>query len=360
MPRALLEALASWRQRPSEALAHDIDRLSDALTASRPAIAPDAWDERCAACRPEELGSLLAALPSTREARLLVRLDALWRWPRDPRITEALRRLTLYELPGVKSLSLWRRVFALVAHVGDSRAKAWLGDALAELQGPPAAMRRLIQWAEACAGALCSVPEHALKPRPGDAATSHREPPAEPSARSVFADELLEAGDARGELIHLQSLERPQRVHRRRVHALLRAYARPWLGRLSPALKADGLRFERGYVVAGRLSGYRALRELVGAPEWSRFVALDLRELRRHATNPGLLLAFLGHPVLRGLERIDAFPVSCLNALLSSPAALPVKTLDLAGWVSPAELQLLKSCAALPALRTLTVHGQPR
>jgi uncharacterized protein (TIGR02996 family) len=359
MERALFEALALWRQRPSEALAHHIDRLSDALTAQRPAVAPEAWLDVCARRHPADLGRLLAALPGSSPAVLHARLDALWRWPRDPRVAEGLRRLTLHGLRA-QDTGVWRRVLALVSHAGDSRASLWLNDALVELDGPPAAVRRFVQRAQECLLALhrplrephledCALPPGRIE--------STAPPPDELHARLVFADGLSEAGDPRGEFIVLQSFAEPRRAQRRRMDALLRAYARSWLGRLSPALKLEGLRFTFGYPVAGRLSGYRALRDLVGAPEWSTFVELNLRELARRAPHPELLLRFLGHSALSGITRLVAFPASCVTALCTSTAPLPVQLLEVSGWVGPAAREALWRSAALPRLQTLTVEG---
>lgn len=365
MERALSEALALWRRQPSGALAHDIQRLSDELTACQPHVAESDWMELCAARRPAQLGSLLATLPPASSPRLAERLQALFAWPRDPRITDALRRLTYQHIPRSSDHALWRRILGLIAWTQDARAAAWLGDLLGEIDGPATHGRTLIQRANELIVWLSNREPDLASARPARRERAPEPPPEKPppsdaTERLVFADALLDAGDVRGELIMLQSLAAPRRDQKRRATALVREYSRAWLGRLSPALKPDGLRFSSGFVEAGRLSGYRAIRELVGAPEWETVRELDLRELAWRSPQPELLVRFLTHPVLRNLSRVHAFPASAVRALLAAPATLAISSFDLSGWIADAELAVLRRSSVLPRLQTLSVHGQPR
>jgi uncharacterized protein (TIGR02996 family) len=355
MERALEAALAAWRQHPTAALADHLDQLSDELTGRSPAIGEDAWDGLCALRRPADLGPLLAALTPTSSQALGAKLDRLQGWPADPRVTTALHRLTLQRLPRSSERAFWRRALGLIARVADVRAASWLAELLPELDGPASHGRALTMRANELIVSFGRQPGllERRQPLTSTAFTAIVRAPADPLAREVLADQLLELGDARGELIRLQGLAQPRLEQRRRANALLREFSRAWLGRLSAALKPEGLRFEHGFVVAGRLSGYRALRHLTGAPEWESLRELDLRELRWRRSGPSTLIDFLSHPVLRQVTRLEGFPPTEVGALLRSRAPLPVESLSLSGRVGDAWLEALRGCPALPSLKTL-------
>ncbi len=359
MERALDTALAAWRQHPTSALADRLDHLSDELTRQHPAISAADWEHRCSLKRPIDLGPLLAALPPMSAPEWGARIDRLAGWPRDPRLTTELSRQLLQRLPRAEEHAVWRRVLGLVAWVGDVRAATWLAEALGELDGRFAAGRALTLRANELIVFLANRPG-LLSVRsavPRSVTTPIVRAPKEPTERAILADQLLERGDARGELIVLQSLDQPRAEQRRRSKALLREYAGAWLGRLAPALKREGLQFEHGFVVAGRVSGYRALRRLIGVPEWSGIRALDLRELRwRHAARD-LLLAFLTHPVMQTLERVEHFPAAEVSALLRAKKATSIAALGVTGWLEPVAIDELRQARALPKLTSLVING---
>ena len=362
MERALADALALWRRQPSSPLAQHIDHLNDTLAAMQPAVPSADWFTVSARRREAELGPLLAALPPSSCPTLGNRLDTLFSWPRDSRITEALRRLLFRRIPPATERGLWRRVLGLVAHTHDVRAAEWLSDSLFEIDGGSYYGRTLIQLANERISCLRGPLAH-LRPSAPPAqhvvVSTAEPPPASATHRLVLADALLERGDPRGELIVLQSLAAPRRDQRRRIGALLREHSRPWLGRLSPAFKPEGLTFASGYVESGRLSGYRALGELVGAPEWESVRSLDLRALAHRPPNPGLLLRFLSHPVMKSLLHLRAVPPSAVGPLRSLRAPLGLQSLDLAGPVHRSDLDALLHSRALPRLVRLTIQGRP-
>jgi hypothetical protein len=357
MERSVPALLQRWQRSRSVAMADELDRLSDARTTLEPALHPDEWLTVSRSRDPHMLGPLLAALPPVGEPRLTACLDTLWRWPVDPRITTALQRLVLQQSPPSSAHGLWRRVLALVAWTGDVRATDWLAWALVDLQGPALATRKLVQRANELIVFLGQRP----RGLPADASCgptpAFTPAPLALEARQVFADELLARGDVRGELIQLQVLDAPRPDQRRRIHHLVRQYGRAWLGRLSAALKPRGLRFERGVVVAGHLSGYRAMRTLLGAPEWATLESLDLRELNRQRHDGPLLARFLSDPSLARLTDVQGFPACGLRDLVRAPQPLRLTSLAVTGWISPVVVDEVAGSRALGALEHLTLNG---
>lgn len=362
MERALDDALDRWRRLPSASLADDITWLSEAITARRPGIAHDQLDAVFRRRRSADLGVLLAALPPMSSPQLPARLDRLFFWPRDPRITEELRRLLLADAPRADRHSLWRRILALVAWTGDVRAAQWLAEVLIDVNGTPPHLRSLIQRANAIIttlGGLATQPSRAPVPLKIQVVAQALPPRRGPTDDLVWADWLLANGDPRGELIILQSIEPRRREQRRRVGELIRHHARAWLGRLSPAFQPDGLVFERGFVVAGLLSGYRGLRDLTGAPEWSTVRALDLRELARHHCDPMWLPRFLTDSAMGSLTTLTNFPATEVGALARWKRPSKVEHLAVSGWVAKAEIEELRRGRVLPRLKTISLNGLP-
>lgn len=357
MASRLQDLLTSWRWHRSNAVADELDALSDALLPhDRPRHLSELLRHRWTEL---ELGALLAALPPARHPLLGACLDRFWAHPVDPRMATALQRLVVNELPRSDDLSFWNRALPLIAWIGDVRAAAWLGDAMGEVNGPALATRTLVLRANELIVQLGLRP-HEPSRKLACALQAAASLPDDPLERVVHADQLLERGDVRGELIILQSLPSPRRDQRRRTSVVLRDYGRAMLGRLGPALKSTGLRFEFGAVVAGQLSGYRALPPLVNAEEWRTVEDLDLAELVRRAPRGPLLLEFLSQPSLGRLRVLRNFPVRELDQLRDWPRPLPVRELHLVGWgVGGQHLEGLHRRPSLPALERLTVNGRP-
>jgi hypothetical protein len=174
--------------------------------------------------------------------------------------------------------------------------------------------------------------------------------------RLVTADWLSEFEDPLGEFLVLQHAHQLQQGQRKRMNQLQTRYARRWLGPLSRALKLEGLRFERGAVVAGTLGGVRAL-ELSGHVGWTSMRWLDLRSLRTVAADR--VGAFLRQPVFRGLTTLTGVPENI--ALDLAHGVLPFKLEKLqvieAHWQLESLIRILQSGRALGALTALEHHG---
>jgi uncharacterized protein (TIGR02996 family) len=358
MERSPQALLARWHRARSNAIADDLDRVTDRLALEAPAVSRLEWLSVARRRSPDDVPSLLASLPRADDPLLPSCLEALWSWPVDPRITTALHRLVLENLPRSDALAFWNRALPLIAWVGDVRAADWLADAMLEVNGPALATRALVLRANELITFLGLKPRDVAGPSIRASATPFGPAPSDANARLVFADTLLERGDARGELIHLQSLPAPRTDQRRRAQVLIRDYSRAWLGRLSAALKPQGLRFERGVVVAGRISGYRAVRTLFGAPEWETLESLDLRELHRRRPSGTLLTDFLASAPLRNVKRVESFPATELATLRASSNPTSITTLEVVGWAPQLTFEELVACPALRSLEVATLNGQ--
>lgn len=355
MEPSLHDLLRVWRRTRCRSVADAIDCLSDQLALESPARPASDWLALDAS--PAALPTLLAAVPPVAHPLLPRCLDAFWRWPVDPRLTTALQRLVLQQLPRSNDWMFWNRALALIAWVGDVRAADWLAAAILEVDGPALHTRWLVQRANELIVVLGQPARDVERSSVRGRVRPFGPAPADLQARQVFADELQEQGDLRGELIALQSLEAPRLDQLRRASQLIRDYGRPWLGRLSGALKPQGLRFERGVVVAGKVSGYRALRTVLGAPEWSTVEELDLSELHRRRPAGSNLMSFLTQESLRNLKRVRAFPATELAELRACRVPTAIEELHLVGWVPAVMLDGLAARPALPSLRKVTLNG---
>ncbi|MFO0599383.1 MAG: TIGR02996 domain-containing protein [Myxococcaceae bacterium] len=130
------------------------------------------------------------------------------------------------------------------------------------------------------------------------------ERPDDRSLRLVFADWLLEQGDPRGEVITLSMRGEPLSLSEQRKVARLTAQnAEAWLGRLAMVADLHRTRFEGGFVrelvCAARPPGL--FDTLVGDP---RLATID-RFSAPPSHQPTGLGAFLEHPVMRGVRRLE-------------------------------------------------------
>lgn len=356
MERALTEALARWRQCRCERLALNIDLTIDHLARARPQFAAERFFEVAARRRDEDLPGLLSVLPEPGAPELPAHLDALRGRPPHPTLAEALRRLleARADLAAPRWRWLWRRALVMLAESGDPRVRTWLPSLVrAQRGGTPAARA----WLEAECGLLCGgLPRAAPTDVDPLGAVGDVSPlvPLSDDARLVFADGLSEQGDPLGEFVTLQYRPALAPVERRRAEELQRRHARRWLGPLSRAVRPDGLRFERGVVVACRLSGDRAA-ELTNHPAWATVRSLDLRA--NGLSSNERLLAFLRAPVLRGLAELRGVPLELAYMLVTEPVAFRLEALELAGYGS-VDLEILSWGRVFGALREVKMNGQ--
>lgn len=101
----------------------------------------------------------------------------------------------------------------------------------------------------------------------------HREPDND-DARRVYADWLVEQGNPRGELIHLQcerAAGRGTGAMARREGQLLKEHKKDWLDGLERVARNEHIEFERGFVASIALGPDRApLGATVELPIWSQ------------------------------------------------------------------------------------------
>lgn len=379
---ALVELLEAYQQSRDPWLALMIDRLggSGAPPALEPVVVQQTQLERCQA-----LGEAVArAQPSARTGVL----DQVRRMVADAASTNVLELLTALSVvpadPRIAALAL-----RSVSEVGAVRELSpRIAKALAELMrvhGHTGLLEAFLETEASCAHSRPHVYRYffndetraALAPRKYPAHTdAHGElerlisarlrPPAstsdlealleaiyaEPdhdSPRAVYADALLERGDARGEFIQLQLL-RAAGIARKgsaaKEKALLTAHRIDWLGDLHGRVARATARFERGFVsraeLLNRPEHLRPLRLLTHLETSTELLGavgaelVSLHELTVHAKS-GLepLCEALQHTSLRSLSSLTVVSViertdSMLAALCAVPSLQRLRTLRLA------------------------------
>jgi len=294
LARALELLLAAWRAFPAAAIADAIDAVGARTTAS---VTPpsgttakarnDAWDRAARAGDPVMLGVLAATLTETKgSADTLARIELLVQH-RDPRI--AARIVGLVEKPAYnasvsRTRPFWKRVFELLAELGDPRIvvrqrafeAGWTASAELNDAERPELARRLARVAPAleaaygdgppplspeddarCAAIVAALAASATAPGARTEAELLAEiyaAPDDDQARMVYADWLQERGEPRGELIALQLArtggERPSKARRDRESQLLAEHATRWIGPLAKQVTKKSLVFERGFLAA--------------------------------------------------------------------------------------------------------------
>ncbi len=131
------------------------------------------------------------------------------------------------------------------------------------------------------------------------------ERPFDRSLRLVFADWLLERGDPRGEVIALAQRGDLSLTERRRIARLTEQHAAEWLGPLAAVADLTTSRFDGGFLstlVCRAPEREATWSELTGDPRLASVTNLVLPTGREAPE----LVAFLGHPVLARLKRLQA------------------------------------------------------
>lgn len=362
MERALQQALARWRTCRCEQLALNIDSLHEHLLRSawlppiQPELARPQTARRELVSPKSELTSLIISLPSPSSPRFGAHLDAMRAFPPDPRVAQALRTALEFEegLAAPKFRTVWRRVFATLASIGDPRARGWLPPlAQAQRAGTTASRRWLLAGtAELCGALPVGQPSNVA---PIDL------PPVKPleslsdEERLVTADWLSSYGDPRGEFLVLQHKRELLPLERQREGELVRKWARSWLGPLARAIRTDGLRFEKGVVVECRLSGDRAA-EFTNHSTWRSVRSLDLRSLQWNVSLPRVT-AFLAAPAMAALRDVRGMSTAILAAVIGQRMPWRLESLEVLGY-GALEPQLLEWMPWFSQLKEYVMNGQ--
>jgi uncharacterized protein (TIGR02996 family) len=378
---ALLEA---WAASPSPEVGDLIFRAS-AIVQTSPAglrgktkSAITAWTELARAPRAADVPALLESLCDVLWRDAQRRLVLMRKWRPDPRVDEALVQ-ALERLPyRSTSKPFYTEVIAQLARIRDPVLVERIQDAEREIarQMSPT----LGDWLRRRVRELVAKLEPAKQTEPVDVralsdlldqratATAPRaaledllyaiyERPDDTARRLVYADALLERGDARGELITLQCQETLTPQQQRRERALLKANGLAWLGELAPIMTKE-YRFERGFLADCRVDSNKGTRilPLVGNPAWSTV----------HTLRDSAQIAL--HPIMRSLRTLEFRPNRARQREqygdawreLLAGSERPIERLhytDLDMYSSGDEIGLLGQCSALPKLRELYVGG---
>jgi len=388
---ACRELLEAWRAIRAPALAEALDVVSAQVSRVRggidcpPKQRMAKWTELFAAGRPGDLGTLLSGLTDGTSKEVAQKIELLAERAPDPRISK--RIVELLEKPPFTATStgpLFTRALAALEANADPRAPSRLssiqfggaygaiGTRLAErVPAVSAGLDRLLTGAwrtltseeeSALQGLLSQVQATGPLAAPKSAKTKQElleavwaNPDAD-EPRHVLADHLLEQGDVHGEFIALQLQHKgraPSRQEATKESALIKANWRHFLGPLDGFVQRDGLEFERGFVVKGRIAVSKAntLDDAMRQhPAWATL---------RDVTYPRSLAMMRRATTIRELLLVE-----WLRELLGGPEPFPVvhlqQTFECQNGALTFEVQqLLRNCRKLPHLRSLTARFKP-
>lgn len=286
----LARLLDGWATSRAPAVAEALERAGGSV--GRPAIQGRskaelevAWHAVAAARDPADVHRLLGAPWPGPWKTALERVEALARFPDDPRVALALVD-TASRYPSIGSSPLHQALAALVGRICDPRCADGL-DRLAMAREEDETV-----YAQAAAGCRSVVPGAVPAALAADIAATERDQPdlaalwdavyADPddaAARLVLADALQSAGDPRGELIALQEAEAngtaPSAV-RKRIRALLDAHIDAWTGPI-PGVRRASRVFRRGLLTQLEIRGADALAATAEEPvlRGIRRIAID-------------------------------------------------------------------------------------
>lgn len=384
-----VELLAALVERWAATRSPEVADLVDTLASQMPAPPlggrsktekEGEWHVVARRREPASLRALLAApWPAQwRDARK--RLQALQGWA-DPRIAAALVAL-LERQPyqSIASITLYREVLRDLSALRDARQLAPLKKAGAALlsrfggfsyledfkrgaQGVSleAALERVPPFAVpagdpvvARARARLSGVKAGLERREraeGDFLARIYEDPGSEELRRVYADWLLEHGDARGEFIALQCERvagRGGAAADRRERQILSEHEDRLLGPLAPLVGRKGRVFERGFLTHAQVEVPKLARAL-DERAWATLRALTIQAFGDAERGDAAVLAKLLTGAARRVEALHGLRASVLAPLASLGVELPLEEVDL--WMPDARPLPLR----LPRLKRLGI-----
>jgi uncharacterized protein (TIGR02996 family) len=394
LPAALAALVAAWRERRVPAIGDAAWLVDERL---RQPVTGD-WLAAARAPDPQQLGALAASLVAPKLGETQARVEALARWPPDPRSGHALVEM-LRALPFTSDSSkpAWQAVHDAVRALGDPRV-------LVHAESLPSTwkVRELIRgwferrWQETVSAVRARFPDGVpaldgdeqallddltarLRTAPatgtGDellaavyAALDSDEP------RLIYADWLQERGDARGELIALQCQAQITPAQSRRLKQLLDENGRAWLGPLEPVIAKTGVVFRRGFLAGAHVmwKSEKNVAALGTHPSWCTVEAIELGGATYSSDMAQRRAQQFIPPTARSLKRLGGLDGDGMITLLSAQQPWAIE--ELSGHVGLEEelrdtpdgersiAELVQRTKLLPRLRKLTliwVSGSP-
>lgn len=379
--RSLLEA---WRATRHAALAAAIERLSPLAARGRPPLGGKrrgervaAWDARAAAADPADFAILADALFLENSGKAVAaHLEALGRWPADPRLSGLLHELARkVPFTATSARPFWRALFAVLPTVGDPRTRAALDAADAAFavafEGRDDYLSYLPNQTRKVRAALADVVEEplpaaalatlsglgerveqGLRPtrsddRLGELLAAVYARPDDDAPRAVLADAWLDAGDPRGELVTLQLAAKGRelsREERRRERQLLDEHGDAWLGPLAGWTRKGDRVFRRGFLAACTIEQKsRSAGPFPITPAWS-----TVEDAVAVAPLPAAALSSF-----RALRRLANLSLEDLFSAAEAPVHASLVALKAVGRWVPDGFARLGRLAAFPSLARL-------
>ncbi len=289
---ALTGLIATWQASPATEIADAIDAIDTIEMAPSAELDTKAWKKAAkASTAATARGALIRGIHGRTLDDTVACLEVAVTW-RDPRVFTVVREL-LETLPwtGRRSTGQWRKIFDVLAELGDPRTHAlvqtlppkWtVGEPLQTFL--PNRLRECV----AGIGAAVSAPAYAaiVIAKPAAPASKSKASEAELLAaiydhpdddgpRLVYADWLQERSDPRGEFIALQLRGELDAAATKRERELVKKHGKAWLGPIAKALHSE-VTWRRGFPVKGivKLRNQRDVETYCKDASWGTFEEL--------------------------------------------------------------------------------------
>jgi uncharacterized protein (TIGR02996 family) len=373
--RVLAALLEAWRERPHPRVADLIDVVSAEVTLARGPVTGKTVTARLAAAvvlherrDPADLERLLAVPWAGTWQKALPLLQALLRWPADPRLDRAVGQL-IATPPWISaaSWSFFRHLTPVLPRLQDVRVVPQLEAMLSVQRGYHFEQLFRAPAAEAVARLKAQVLPplelellatlEARHRNQSTTGTQQGEPellariyaqPNDRHVRSVFADWLLERGDPRGEALSLHLLPKRTSAQGARLNALLKRHGAAWAGSLDAWFHRDNRQWEGCFLVGGELLGRPPVPPAVAAKDdaWRLVKTLGLV---RFGAPPAALLDVAPVEVIHGADS------EVFLALVDGPPRPSIKELSFGYYGAPHDFdeRFDGAFAGVPALESL-------
>lgn len=384
---ALKALIELWRTTRSSALADAIDQLSAKVFAERGPIAgatlkarAEHWEATMQSYRSGDLEALLRGVFGRSVGDARVRLSKLASLEVDPRMATVLIDWLAHPPHGFETLNatrFWNTVVEMLLRIKDPRTARTFDAATLHWVSSDSEMRpgfgthrrhfttRAKTWGEQAVTLTALLPLLQSRTSVEGALAAVYLDPHNLLLRQVCADTLVEAGDARGELIALGLLGTRTRNQNARYRELQTTCREAMLGPLAPLFLRSGLRFTNGFPSAGevKLSSAGLPSALINRPEWSTFISLEpssraapqlvppwLVPASLESTGPGR--ALLEAPSMRSLRRL----ITSDGSVLESTQQVQLETLQVKTFRDWPVVEPFLRGETMPRLRALSLN----
>ena len=190
--------------------------------------------------------------------------------------------------------------------------------------------------------------------------------PTDLQAKRVYADQLSNLGDVRGEFIQLQCRSALTRTQTQRARTLLRAHRTDWLGVLAPFVDVPAVRWVQGFPQDVRITTVQGLAAFFDHPSWRTIRDLTLADDAWHSAHildRSALDKLLLHENLNQLRSLrGSLPRSTLQRIWHDQRPEGLRDIELRDvhFVDPYTLEVLRGLPGPPQLESVLLTPSAR